>query len=435
MRFALIVVLGVLFNSISFAQEVDVDEASLGEQNQVRYNFNFVNMSARSVFLAIGAAAEVDIVPSPLVSKMSGVTLQVTQKTWQEVMEIVCNLYDLHWSIGNKHIYVQTMAEHTKKLDDQASRIKKFENSAPLTQRIIYLNNADLQEMFALVQTLLTGTKGTASTVLRNNAIVVNATEQKHVEIASMIKKLDVETRQVAITARLIVIDSKLLRQLGVDWTAKIGNGSPATGAVGPFDSRAVTDISSTQNGTPLNTNIYTGLFQGDVTIAIANLMSEENVEILASPQITTMDHVEATVFMGEQKNVRTVDAQGIAAFQLQEAGIELTVTPHVTQDNRIRLELQPENNSFSVDAAGQISIQKQEANTQVVVDDGETVVIAGLTSNQETTAESGIPFLKDIPVLGFMFRNERTEIVKKDLIIFVTPNIVNQVDSKSSNE
>lgn len=289
--------------------------------------------------------------------------------------------------------------------------------------------------MFALVQTLLTGTKGTASTVLRNNAIVVNATEQKHVEIASMIEKLDVETRQVAITARLIVIDSKLLRQLGVDWTAKIGNGSPATGAVSPFDSRAVTDISSTQNGNPLNTNIYTGLFQGDVTIAIANLMSEENIEILASPQITTMDHVEATVFMGEQKNVRTVDAQGVAAFQLQEAGIELTVTPHVTQDNRIRLELQPENNSFSVDAAGQISIQKQEANTQVVVDDGETVVIAGLTSNQETTAESGIPFLKDIPVLGFMFRNERTEIVKKDLIIFVTPNIVNQVESQSEDK
>jgi type II secretory pathway component GspD/PulD (secretin) len=177
-----------------------------------------------------------------------------------------------------------------------------------------------------------------------------------------------------------------------------------------------------------MNTNIYTGLFHGDVTVAIANLMSEENIEILASPQITTMDHIEAEVFMGEEKNVRTVDNQGVAAFQQQEAGISLTVTPHITQDNRIRLELKPENNSFTVDAAGQIAIQRQEAETQVVVNDGETVVIAGLTSNQETTAEAGIPFLKDIPVLGFLFRSTRTEVVKKDLIIFVTPHVVNTI-------
>lgn len=421
----------LLLTSVSFGQE----DSSVEKQEEVRYNFNFVNMSARSVFIAIGAAAQVDIVPSPGVSKMNGVSLQVTQKTWQEVMEIVCDLYELHWSIGDKYIFVQKMEEHTRRLDDEAKRMKKFENSAPLTQRIIYLNNADITEIHRLVGTLLKGTKGTVSMIKRNNAIVVNATDAKHKEIDQMINSLDVETKQIAITARLIVVDSKLLRQLGVDWSAKVGNGNPAIGSLDPSDSRVATDISSTQNGSPLNTNIYTGLFNGDVNVAIANLMSEENVEILASPQITTMDHVQAIVFMGEEKSVRTVDDKGVAAFEKQEAGIKLTVTPHVTQDNRIRLELKPENNSFTVDAASQISIQKQEAETQVVVDDGETVVIAGLTSNQETQAEAGIPFLKDIPVLGFLFRSTRTEIIKKDLIIFVTPHVINNVVTQNSDE
>jgi type II secretory pathway component GspD/PulD (secretin) len=119
------------------------------------------------------------------------------------------------------------------------------------------------------------------------------------------------------------------------------------------------------------------------------------------------------------------MDESGQSAFKMVESGIKLTVTPHVAGDNRILLELNPENNSYSYDDKGQVVISKQEANTKVVVADGETIVIGGLTKNDEIEAETGIPILKDIPILGYLFKHVRKEITKKDLIIFVTPRIM----------
>ncbi len=153
--------------------------------------------------------------------------------------------------------------------------------------------------------------------------------------------------------------------------------------------------------------------------------MSDARSEILASPQISTLDHTEAQIFMGDQISIRVIDNNGQSSTQMVESGIKLTVTPHVAGSNRILLELHPENNSYSYDDKGQPVISKQEAITKVVVSDGETVVIGGLTKNDEIEAETGIPFLKDIPVLGYLFKHTRKEINKKDLVIFVTPRIM----------
>ncbi len=435
MKKSIIVILLLTLFSFGYSQEENEYLETKPDAELVRYNFSFVSMSAQSVFMAIGAAAEVDIVPSPMVTRMKGISLHVTQKTWQEVIEIVCNLYDLHWTVEDKYLFVQTKAEHEKKLDDEATRIKKEENNALLYEKIIYLNNAELTEMEKLARDLLKGTKGTVSTISRNNALVVSATASKMKKLELMIANLDVETKQVAITAKLVVVDSKLLRTLGVDWTTQVGSGSPALGNLAG-SSRNAAQIVSTPSGAPLapaGGNIYTGLLQGDITVTLAQMLRDEKSEVLASPQISTLDHVQAKVFMGEEKSVRTVDDKGVAAFKTQEAGISLTVTPHITQDNRIRLELKPENNSFSLDAQNQLVIQRQEAETEVVVYDGETVVIAGLTSNQESEVEAGIPFLKDIPLLGFLFKSTRTEIAKKDLIIFVTSHILKSIVKKAS--
>jgi type II secretory pathway component GspD/PulD (secretin) len=157
----------------------------------------------------------------------------------------------------------------------------------------------------------------------------------------------------------------------------------------------------------------------------IANILSDSRSEILASPQISTLDHTEANIFMGDQISIRVIDNNGQSSTQMVESGIKLTVTPHVAGDNRILLELHPENNSYSYDDKGQVVISKQEAKTKVVVSDGETVVIGGLTKNDEINAETGIPFLKDIPILGYLFKHTRKEINKKDFVIFVTPRIM----------
>ena len=153
--------------------------------------------------------------------------------------------------------------------------------------------------------------------------------------------------------------------------------------------------------------------------------MGDASTEVLASPQVSTLDNTEALVFMGDKVSIRVIDDSGESSTQLVETGIKLTVTPHVSGDNRILLDLHPENNSYGYDEKGQVVISTQEAKTKVVVADGETVVIGGLTRNENTESESGIPFLKDIPLLGNLFKYSRKAVTKKDLIIFVTPRII----------
>ena len=128
---------------------------------------------------------------------------------------------------------------------------------------------------------------------------------------------------------------------------------------------------------------------------------------------------------MGDKVSIRVIDDSGESSTQLVETGIKLTVTPHVSGDNRILLDLHPENNSYDYDSKGEIVISTQEAKTKVVVADGETVIIGGLTRNETQESESGIPFLKDIPFFGNLFKYTRTSVVKKDLVIFVTPRII----------
>jgi type IV pilus assembly protein PilQ len=128
---------------------------------------------------------------------------------------------------------------------------------------------------------------------------------------------------------------------------------------------------------------------------------------------------------MGDKVSIRVIDDSGESSTQLVETGIKLTVTPHVSGDNRILLDLHPENNSYDYDSKGEIVISTQEAKTKVVVADGETVIIGGLTRNETQESESGIPFLKDIPFFGNLFKYTRHSVVKKDLVIFVTPRII----------
>ena len=171
--------------------------------------------------------------------------------------------------------------------------------------------------------------------------------------------------------------------------------------------------------------SITTSILDNHMQLAITNLMGDASTEVLASPQVSTLDNTEAQVFMGDKISIRVIDDDGESSTQLVETGIKLTVTPHVSGDNRILLDLHPENNSYDYDSKGEVVISTQEAKTKVVVADGETVVIGGLTRNETQESESGIPFLKDIPLFGNLFKYSRKALIKKDLVIFVTPRII----------
>ncbi len=404
--------------------------------NKKLYDFNFVNMDYDAIFRSVSVIAGVDILIAPDVK--GKISLHVTKKTWQETLDIICNMNDLTWVIQDKYISIQRQSTYQAKQKKIADEEKQAEQTAPLVRKNFQVHHAKADELVKVLDNMKSN-RGKISVVERTNSIIVYDTENKIEQMANALTELDVETLQIMITAKLVVVNSELARELGVDWTAAVGSASLtpgtaslASGAAAANSSRISGAIQSFPNGKgtspavgKASTAITASLLDNNLQIAISNLMGDASTEVLASPQVSTLDNTEARVFMGDQVSIRVIDDSGESSTKMVETGIKLTVTPHVTGDNRILLDLYPQNNSYGYDEKGEIVISTQEAKTKVVVADGETVVIGGLTRNENTESESGIPFLKDIPLLGNLFKYTRKSITKKDLVIFVTPRII----------
>ncbi|MBW8888686.1 MAG: type IV pilus secretin PilQ [Fibrobacteres bacterium] len=424
-----------------------------------RQNFSFSNMDIRSAFRALSASGRVDIVVAPSVSA-SSVNLILTDKTWQEAMLILCQMYGLKYLVEDNYLYVMNLADFNKSSVENAQALQAAGSMAPLMRDIIKLKNAKAKDLMDPIGKMLS-TRGKVDVVERNNALLVFDTRANIREIRAAIRELDVETYQVNIQAQMIQVDADALREVGVDWQFGVGGGKlgpllntpgklPTTvsdfSMVGTSNQSAQSSSSSSSSSgssggsspttgalvggvAGATTQLAFGLLNGNLALAVANLVSNLHGEVLAKPQITTIDNTEAKIFMGEQVPIRVLDATGHQAIQLQDAGTSLTVTPHVTADGRVLLDLNPEKNSFRVDPSAGTILQKQSAKTTVVVNDGETVVIAGLTTKEETSTETGVPLLKDIPLLGYLFKHTANSTRKRDLIVFVTPHIVAQAN------
>ncbi|MDB5047293.1 MAG: type and secretion system protein [Fibrobacteres bacterium] len=426
-----------------------------------RQNFNFSNMEIRSAFKALSASGRVDIVVAPNVSGQN-VNLQLTDKSWQEAMLILCQMYSLKYLVEDNYLYVQNVADFNKSSVENAAALQQAGSMAPLMRDIIKLKNAKAKDLEESVKGLLSP-RGRINVVERNNALLIFDTRANIHEIRAAVKDLDIETYQVNIQAQLIQVDADAMREIGVDWQFGVGSGAITAlrdnagklpTAKSDFSmlgtsnqsaqSSSSSDASSSGSGSSgtgtsagsivggvagATTQLAFGLLNGNLAVAVANLVKNLKGEVLAKPQITTIDNAEARIFMGEQVPIRVLDANGRQAIQLQDAGTSLTVTPHVTADGRVLLDLNPEKNSFRVDPSAGTILQKQSAKTTVVVSDGETVVIAGLTTKEETETETGVPLLKDIPLIGYLFKHTASVSRKRDLIIFVTPHIVAQAN------
>jgi type II secretory pathway component GspD/PulD (secretin) len=278
---------------------------------------------------------------------------------------------------------------------------------------------------------------------------------------------MDVRTPQVSIAAKILFVDRTALEELGVVYDLKDSRGNQlnqlVTGLIPDQDGDGQPDqteedvvllggnsvaalANATLRVTQPQLQVVTSLVLGRHTLInfIEALQSLTLSDLQASPVIQTMDHREARIQVGERTPIRVIDAgsaaQGggggagggagnapTATVEIEETGIILRVTPHVT-GNQVLLELHAENSRVALAPADiGFTFSTQEAQTQVLVDDGATAVIGGLTVIEKSMVRTGIPFLMDLPVLGALFRTTRDQEVKRDLLIMVTPTIVKE--------
>ena len=320
------------------------------------------------------------------------------------------------------------------------------------------VNYATATEVSAALTPLLTE-RGQITVAQGTNTIIVSDIERVQAGVTQLLSELDVETAQVSISAKIIFVNRTDLAELGVTYEIKDSRGNQinqlSDGAV-DFDGDGV--LETVEQGTAVvalggnsiaalgnaaarigspTLQILTSLVVGrhQLISFIDALQSVNLSDIEAEPQITTLDNHLAELLVGELTPIRTIDAGAgggaggtfpVAQVEQQETGIILRVTPHVTDDGHILLEVEAERSAAEL-AESDVGFifRTQRAQTRVLVADGETVVIAGLTQRERTEVRSGIPLLMDLPVIGKLFRVTRMQEFQRDLIILVTPHIV----------
>jgi len=425
--------------SVLLSQVPDVVDETIVEQPRVIKSLSLTNADIRSVMMYLSAYSDINIVVAPQVD--AEITMVLSNVTWRQALDIILETYGLVGVEENNYVRVVKAEDYyaeKRALEQYNAEQATLKN---LRTRIVGVKYNVASEISGAVHGLLSG-RGSVAVDERTNSLILRDLPENLDRIEELITVLDKETRQIKISAQLLEIESRTLREIGIDWQLLSGgNENPILWTDPLGDPEAVHQITDywpeghfQQNSTGQMTGDAIGNFylarelQADFFLNAALKMAESSnkVKVIAHPEITTVDNVEAFIQMGQKIPIKQFDPSGNTVITFYDVGIQLRVTPHVTSENRILMNLKPERSSYQFDPNGVI-INTQNAETNVVVDNGQTTVIAGLTKQEEITLRVGIPILKDIPILGYLFSYDKKQVQNNDLVIFVTPTIIEE--------
>jgi type IV pilus assembly protein PilQ len=338
---------------------------------------------------------------------------------------------------------------------DSPAALAALDSTEPLTTRMVPVNYVSASQLVGSVKSVLSK-RGNVVADTTTNALIITDTKSHVGDVSEFVKNLDVRTPQVSIQSKIIFVDRTDIAALGLQYDLGADDGpffnklrsriDPATGD--PFDPNtvifggngvgAIANAEATITQPALKLVFATAIGGFKFTSFLQALQQVNLADVQAEPVISTLDNREAEINVGEDVPVRIIDFgstagagsnQPKATVQFKETGIKLKVTPHVTNDRQIFMQVEAERSNLRTLAAADLgfTIQKQNAKNQLLVEDGETAVIGGLTVTSVTRTKSGIPFLVDLPVVGQLFGFSTTTEQRQDLIILVTPRIIDE--------
>lgn len=396
-------------------------QMQIGQAGQI-LALGFEESDVRSVLALIADYGNVNIVPDAQVT--GRVTLQLRRVDWVEALEAVMSQLDLvsmpptsvvrgGMPEGVQFIQVMRRSDYNTRQQQDLQQQQDLVTSQPLLTEIIGLSHSRAQDIQQAIAQLGSG-DGIINLDTRTNSLIIRDYPENLQLIKEVIEQLDISVHQIRIEAKLLEVDTDRMHQMGLNWDLD-------TGGSNPLIITGTTDLSATNT-----IQAVTGVTSGGLTLnaTISALENQGVANIVATPSISVLDNVQGNIFMGEKVPLRQLDVAGNVTITLQDIGTELIVTPHVVEDDWIILELLPKRESFRIDPSAGIIVTTQNAGTTVKVRDGETAVIGGLKSEQIQEADTGIPILMDIPLLGALFRYHTRQVQVRDLILFVTPHI-----------
>ena len=368
------------------------------------------------------------------------VRIQLKNVAWQDALKAVLRANGLDYVEDGAVIRVDDASKlNAEKVERETANARTLE-LVPLETRIVKLNYANAAELTAPLGSSLSK-RGSVQVEKRTNSLIITDLPSNLDAVSQMALQLDSQTPQIEITAKLVDVDASAIQSIGVVWNHGIvksqffvdGTGKPISlaPAVSPSGNEVLGGGVNTPVGAPA-ARVTVGLFEkwGDLEAQLQMLASQNKANIISNPRITTVDNREAKIIVGQKIPLIVQDVAGNPVSQLQTVGIQLKVTPHLTSEKKIIMDLHPEVSDLASGATvqGGLIINTSEADTRVMVDDGQTAVIGGLIRTNETLVHFGIPILKDIPLVGLLFSSKSTSKQNRELIIFVTPKLVADV-------
>lgn len=444
-----------------------------------KISLDFQDIEVRRVLQLLADFTEINMVTADTVQ--GNITLRLKDVPWDQALDIILKTKNLDKRRNGNVIWIAPVTELIKSEEEEAKAIAQSVKLAPLQTEYIQLSYAkavDIEKLITQGKNSSNGSnrssgsgadslgdsvgsllspRGTISTDPRTNTIIVNDTSVKIDQIRKMIDLLDVSVKQVMVEARIVRASTEFSKQMGVKWgilsqginqnSDLLVGGSDTT----LWDLKTPDDDGKYTIQRPDNLNVDLGVTAPGASkiafglislsdfmldLELSALQADGYGEVISTPKVLTADKQAAKVASGTQIPYQSAEGGGANAVSTTEfidATLSLDVTPSITPDGKIQMMLQIKNDSVgNPTPTGQLTINKNEINTNVLVDNGETVVLGGIFEQTTANQQTKVPFLGDLPYIGRLFRKDVKSDNKSELLIFVTPRIVN--DSVSRN-
>jgi len=447
------------------ARKKDVAQDDKPQYTGERLTLNFQEIETRAVLQLLADASGQNIVVSD--SVQGNVTLRLQNVPWDQALDIVLRTKGLDKRKQDNVIIVAPQEELAAREKAELAARKDIQELAPLRSEYLQVNYAKAKDMEGLIKSQggsLLSARGSVAVDDRTNTLLLQDTADRLADIRRLVATLDIPVRQVLIEARIVVVNDDFKRDLGarVGYTTAQSNGSgvwTTSGTAQATDSvigSALNNQSSTGQSFPVqiptgatgapqryNVNLPVPSPAGSfalgilgsnyiVDLELSAAQAETRAEVISSPRVITANQKEATIEQGTEIPYQQSASSGATTISFKKAVLSLKVTPQITPDNRIILDLDVKKDTIGTItvASGGVnvpSIDTREIVTQVLVNDGQTVVLGGILETEHRDDQTKVPLLGDIPVLGALFKEQSKTNNKDELLIFVTPKIVRE--------
>ncbi|MDH4188894.1 MAG: type IV pilus secretin PilQ [Betaproteobacteria bacterium] len=428
-----------------------------------KLSLNFQNIEVRAVLNVIADFTDLNIITSDTVG--GNITLRLKEVPWDQALEIIMQTRGLDMRRNGNVIWIaprDEIATREKLALESQQQINELEQTRTESFQINYQKAVDVQKLLSDPAQRLLSKRGSASVDTRTNMLFVQDTPSRLEEVRKLLAKIDIAVRQVMIEARIVEASDSFSKNLGVrlgyvenglnaqsqrtfgqgglQFGSDLGtNGQLLNTGTGPLvagtpnitpNAQQVNLPAAGLNGFSAGTFsfiLFKQNFSRFITSEITALESDGKGKIIASPRVLTANQVEALIEQGTEIPYQAATSSGATALSFRKASLSLKVKPQITPDGNIIMTLDVNKDAPGSIVGGAVQINTKHVKTEVLVENGGTVVIGGIYEQTERTDITKVPFLGDLPLIGFFFRNQTHNTAKTELLVFITPRIVNE--------